>query len=508
MLRQDEDRKTIADVKAILSNGSFQLDVTPGVVALSANMTLDEQKRTISAAEFETLPSHLLLTSGVVTSESISDEDADRPLPPNISNSQDREVYVMRFIKMNEVVGIIAKAVKKLSDAGHPDFQKKELTIPGEIRVSVLRELAKKQEMVLAAWRVAFATYRTTYPILSMLSRRQIVVCLSALRQEPPGPLLHHVLASIGCPLKCLSTLAAKIGKDVGSKTAAELAAVVARLLKDHLVPGQWVSQPWGLHIAELPNVTTDLGIYKLVTVPGVFCPSSQKKVSISAPVLEEVAIGMFVARHSRFPTPIEWLVATPNTSRIDIEDFLYRCHCWQTLQEPWEKCHATFVILHVSELSYAVQTHLILKLREFANLVRAHKVRAPLLLLSAADSGSYFVANALARDEVVLQDGVVMELCKLVGAALPQAKLPVHVAHSHMCGAGKTFSVIRAMSTKEIPHIQLSVDVMPLEHVLQRLDKARPLVAGQKTVVHFNLGHRGDAREIGAIHPGRVLAR
>jgi len=507
-----EERQIIADVKAILSNGSFRLDVSQGVVSLSASMILEKQQRTISAAEFETLPSQLLLTSGVVTSDSISDEDADRPLPPNISNTQDREVYVMRFIKVHDVLANIANSIETLSNAGHPDFQQKTMTIPGEVRVSVLRKVATKQEAVLRKWLAAFETYRTRHPILSMLSRRQLVACLSALRQQPPGPLLHHVLVSIGCPLERLTALADNVGKDAGSDKATELVAIVARLLEDYLAPEQWASKPWNLPVAQLPNVTTDLGIYKLITVPGVFCPSSPQATPISAPLLEEVVLGMYIARHSRFPTPAEWLVATPGTSCLDIEDFLCRWYNWQTLAhpsgdhmanipQPWEGCKATFVILQVSELSYAVQTHFVWKLRELVKALtpRANGLCAPLLLLSSAASGSYFVANALAKDEAVLQAGVVQELRNLVAPALSKAEIPVRVAHSKTSGAGKTYSVLQATSVQDAPHIQLSVDVTPLEQVLGHLNAARPLVVGRKTVVHFNLGHRGDAREISA---------
>lgn len=205
-----EEKQTITIVKNLLVHGGmFAIEVKDGTVATSATYKdptrpqVDKIK--IGPEELEALPSQLLLTSGVTTKSQAS-YDVDAPLPENIARLEDRECYVLRFNALFDTAFQLAEVVRKLCYSGHPDYQDKVFSLDCHLPVSELVEYVRTREQLLLKWMNTFAACRESRPVLSLLSRSQLVSCLSALRTQKID-LLYSTLQSIGCNPSLMSAL-------------------------------------------------------------------------------------------------------------------------------------------------------------------------------------------------------------------------------------------------------------------------------------------------------------
>lgn len=122
----------------------------------------------------------------------------DAPLPENIARLEDRECYVLRFNSLFDTAFQLSEVVTKLCHSGHPDYQDKTFSLDCHLPVSELVEFAKSREQLHVKWMNTFAAFRESHPILSFLSRSQLVSCLSGLRTQKLD-LLYSTLQSIGC---------------------------------------------------------------------------------------------------------------------------------------------------------------------------------------------------------------------------------------------------------------------------------------------------------------------
>lgn len=211
---------------------------------------------------------------------------------------------------------------------------------------------------------------------------------------------------------------------------------------------------------------------------------------------LEEVVCGAHIALHKRAPCPIEVLFCTPRTTAVDVEDFLDR---WALFPKVASSSNVTFWLVKVEDLSYPTQSSCMQKLfRLQENLPPTH----PKLFFVTKGSQSTYISSILVRDETELKNDTCTALSTLIrpiAASLDN----IYVVHSSYCGEGKTSSIIRRLvcdkksSGQPILLAQFSVDTTPMEIILKRLLKARPMMSEQGVVLHFNVGHQANPRDV-----------
>jgi len=308
-----EEKQTIAIVKNLLVNGGmFIVEVQGGKVFVSATYRdpTRPQMEKISPEELEALPSQLLLTSGVTTKNQLS-YDVDAPLPENIAHVKDRECYVLRFNKLFDVAFQLAEVVKKLCDSGHPDYQEKSVSIDCHIAIAELLEFVKARENLLLKWMNTFATFRDSFPILSFLSRSQLVSCLSAFRTQKIND-LFSTLQSIGCSSALMSqALHVDLAEAKDINKAPDLFKILSNCLAKYFdVEKLKNASPGGDINIDLPQVLNPFGEvkshFKLLRITSDHNP-------------EEVVCGAHIALHKRAPCPVEILFCSQGTTEVDV---------------------------------------------------------------------------------------------------------------------------------------------------------------------------------------------
>lgn len=191
----------------LVHGGVFVIEVKNGIVSTYATYKDPTRpqvdKITIGPEELEALPSQLLLTSGVTTKNQAS-YNVDAPLPENIARLEDRECYVLRFNRLFDTAFQLSEVVEKLCHSGHPDFQDKTFSLDCHLSVAELVDYVRSREQLLLKWMTTFAAFRESRPILSFLSRSQLVSCLSALRTQKIDQ-LYSTMQSIGCNSSLMS---------------------------------------------------------------------------------------------------------------------------------------------------------------------------------------------------------------------------------------------------------------------------------------------------------------
>lgn len=211
---------------------------------------------------------------------------------------------------------------------------------------------------------------------------------------------------------------------------------------------------------------------------------------------LEEVVCGAHIALHKRTPCPIEILFCTPRTTSIDVEDFLDR---WALFTKASNSRNVTFWLVKVEDLSYPTQTSCMQKLFK---IVESLPMTHPKLFFVIKGSQKTYISNILIRDETELKNDTCTALSDLI-QPIAASLNNIHIVHSSHCGEGKTTTIIRRLVCDKkqgglpILHVQFSIDTTPMDIILKRLLKARPMMSEQGVVLHFNVGHQANPREV-----------
>lgn len=490
-----EEKQTIAIVKNLLVNGGiFMIEVKDGKVSVSTTYKDPSRPQLdailISPEELEALPSQLLLTSGVATKNQTS-YDVDAPLPENIARLEDRECYVLRFNKLFDTAFQLSEVVRKLCKSGNPDYQEKTFSFECHLRVTELLEFVSSREELLLKWKNTFEVCRSIHPILSFLARSQLVSCLSALRTNNID-LLFSTLQSIGCdPFAMNGSLHATMEEaknlnkahDLFNTLAECLVAYFGYELLNHPSPGS-------KNLPDLSNPFAGVSEqYGLILIPTENHP-------------EEVVGGAHILMHKRLPRPIEILFCNAHTTEVDVEDFLDR---WALFTRVADTAGlkagepvVTFWLVGIEDLTYPTQTRCMQKL--FKMVETLPKDHPKLFFVMRGEEKTY-ISTVLKKHlsptlEVCQQ---LSSLIQPIAAALKN----IFVVHSKNCGDGKTTSIIRNLvcdkkaNGRPVLHAQFSVDTTPMDVLLKRLLGARPMTSQQGLILHFNVGHQVNAKDV-----------
>eukprot|EP01133_Synstelium_polycarpum_P014536 gene14536-17171_t len=470
---ESEDRQTMAVVKNIMFNGSIHIVANYGKVTVSASyidLTRNEKEK-VNPEELDALPSQLLLTSGVTIKSEVA-IDLDAPLPENIARPEDRERYVLRFNMMFDCCFRLAEIVKNICDAGQPDYQTRDYDIPCDISSTELRDFIRKEEEALETWTKYFDDFRVSCPNLSLLSRSQLVSCLTALRVQNLDD-LFAILQSVGCsPSLMRDKIQVSLDQATKTNKISELFTILSNCLQTFFKFGGQSKVATQAYHTPLADITSH---YQLVRV-----------VSTDHP-LEEVVCGNHIALHKRIPCPVEMLFCTPQTTVVDIEDFLDR---WSLFPQTCKNNDATFWLVKIEDLAYSTQNRFIQKL----NSLRVLKNHPKLFLVTQGIQQSY-ISTIMIREETELSADTCTALSRLI-SPIAQS-LNIMVVHSPGCSDGKTTSAIRSLVSgkkdskgQPVLHAQFSIDNTPMDVILRRLLQARPITSDRGIVLHLNIGH------------------
>ena len=520
-----EEKQTIAVVKSLLLWGSFMLNVANGEVQISAVVGEEEgggkEGIVIAPEELAALPSKLLLTSGVGDQE--RDDDLDGELPENISQLEDRLPYVRRFTWLFDEVYALGAVVRDLCLYGHPSYQENQLEVGCTILTGELTEVREKHKRELGEWKRVFQQFREDNPVLSFLSRSQLVSCLMAVRRGDIA-LLFSIFQSIGCdPEKMRARLAEKVrGRKEGG--GGELFAFIGGCIAEFFdvialetplfMEEREGEKGGGNQTHRLKNLTS------LVTV-----------IHIPVVEVEEVFCGAHIALHHRLPSPIELLFCTSRTSAVDISDFLDRWKMYLNVRrESFSFSFSSssssysssfpmvsFWLISIENLTYQTQVHLTQELQTLPS--SPPPSHPPLFLISSAQEHTNdpqkkkkkeitHVSSVLLRQH--LNPPLSLSDCSNYRqwiSPIAEKYSNIFVVHSPFCGGGKTESAIRHLVSDKIKmrdeertlvrHCQISVDKTPMDEHLRRLAQACPPDVEDEIVLHFNIGHLVDPREV-----------
>eukprot|EP01125_Pyxidicula_operculata_P010465 TRINITY_DN343_c0_g3_i1.p1 TRINITY_DN343_c0_g3~~TRINITY_DN343_c0_g3_i1.p1 ORF type:complete len:4704 (-),score=480.58 TRINITY_DN343_c0_g3_i1:101-14212(-) len=482
---ETEEKQTIAIVKNLLVNGgAFIVEVKNGksIVYAKQNYKSNNEKEStiISPEELEALPSQLLLTSGVTTKNNVDDSNIDDPLPENISKLEDRERYVLRFNKIYDTSYELAKITQKLNNSGHPNFQKNELIIDCRVKISELVSKLKQQEETLTLWIATFDSFRSRNPILSFLSRSQLVSCISSLRSKDTSG-LFTTLQSVGCnPSKMQGSLDSLVS-DVNTDKASILFELLNRCLVNYF------------DFDRLNDAVVNID--RNTFFDGLTC----KLLRIASGKTEEFVCGAHISIHNRVPTSIEILFCNSQTSDFDIEDFLDRWNMFKSTNDLVKRENVTFWLVNVEQLSYPTQTRLVQKFNQLLLLAKD----LPRLLLVTSGLSTSYVSSIMFKEVELISSDQYQNFTKLI-SIVAEKNNQIKVVHSNACSMGKTESVIRDLVCEKFDHMnnpilhtQLSIDTTPMDIVFTKLSCARPFSSDKGIILHFVIGHQGDPDEI-----------
>ena len=471
-----EEKQTIAIVKSLLKNGgAFVLDIANGEVTVSAlqNYADSKLKSKITAEELEALPSQLLLTSGVISED--EEYDYDAPLPENIARWEDRKPYVQRFNWLFDRTFALSKIIRDLCLSGHPHFQSNQMIINCAVRVKKLEGWISTHQEQLEKWRNVFGCYRADHPILSFLSRSQLVSCLSALTTKNVN-LLFSIFQSIGCdPSLMHSRLSEKVQILEKTENASSLFTFLANCFGEFL----------NVQTLEMGQVQPqDRILHPLENVDSTF-----KLIRVSMTPIEEVVCGIHIALHNRLPSSVELLFCTPRTSEVDIADFIDRWKLYSQVRGPGTP-NVSFWLISVENLNYRIQTQCLQMLQH------APKTPDQAHLFLVSGSEDTHISSVLLRNQVSLSLEMCEKYCKLI---YPFASSfdNIFIVHSSHCGEGKTEGILKQFVCNakneeggRVLHCQISVDTTPMEVHLKKLAEDCPPSLKQPIVLHFNVGH------------------
>ena len=474
-----EEKHTIAIVKNLLLHGGFTIEVKDNKVSVTA--TYKEASRTkwstvyISAEELEALPSQLLLTSGVIT-KMLPISDVDAPLPENIALVQDRERYVFKFNFLFDTAFRLSGVIKKLCEFGHPGYQKLTINFECSWKSADLLQFVDTREEVLRQWTNVFSVHRESHPILSFLSRSQLVSCLCAMGTKNKD-LLVSTLLSVGCKRESLSKNLDHDLPNVSNITkASDFFTILASLLTEHFDEKKLVNNTLSPDTNEI-NFPESNPRSKCVLVRIMHdCP------------LEEVICGAHIYLFKRVPSPIEILFCNSQTTEIDVADFLDRWALYGQIPVIG-KSTVAFWLVGIEHLSYTIQTRSMQQLfRQVEKLSDDH----PKLFLVTKNDTKTYISTVLLREEVQFNKNHCQQLCKLITPAAA-ALTNIIVVFSKFPGEGKTTTIIRKFlcDKKDTYHVQFSLDTTPMNSILKRLMHMRPITSGQGLVLHLNVGHQ-----------------
>ena len=485
-----DERQTIAIVMSLLKNGGvFVIEIKDGATVVSAIIPSDdsgEKKTEMTAEELKVLPSQLLFTSGVIPPEAEISLDFDAELPENISLPEDRLRYVLRFNWLFDTTLTLSQILRDLCVSGHPRFQQVKMEIQCAEKTSNLHGMVKELEQELANWRKSLDFHRKKNPILSFLSRSQLVSCMMALETQKTD-LLSSIFQSIGCdPLRMTLELAEKMNKgSFDEEMFSCLADGICEFLDIVLLEKRACEEP----------------IFR-VSHPLKEIDSLFKYVCIAGTPIEEVVCGAHIARHNKLPSSIELLFCTERTSEIDIADFIDRWNMYsQVRRGKLEDTvpNISFWLISVEKLNYEIQRHCVDKLRCLPQAPQRRDKNHPSLFLVSTTEDTH-IRNVFLHEQVYLSPEMCDKYRKLI-SRMALDKRKIYVVHSLYCGEGKTESAIKKFGCGDgergMLYCQLSVDKTPLEFHLKRLAEDCPLQMDQPIVLHFNVSHLVEATEV-----------
>ena len=497
-----EEKQTIAIVKNLLVNGGcFKIKVENGKVDIYAehkyhNNLNELHISTITSEELQALPSQLLLTSGV-TKTNIDNWDIDSPLPANISKIEDRACYVLRFNCLFDKTMQLGKIIKQLNESGDIKFQNNLLTIDCKIKINKLDEGIKLNEERLLRWNESFNECREKNPLLSILSRCQIVTCLPAIQNKNKN-LLFSILQSIGCDRnKMQKTLQNDLNENIQIQQTKQSATFLFLFL-NNLIEKYFDTFKYNNQI--IPK-NKENNIFNSFS-------SKYKLLRIDSNYIEQVICGIHINNHNRVPSSIEILFCTSTTSLIDIEDFLDRWKLFEKITKILQfksNNQFTFWLVNFENLSYSIQIACIRKIQNIISMKQYH-ITCNLFLITneiSNELSNSYIYNSLLHNTFSISNKDCENFRENIFSISKNMK-NVFVVHSSQCCYGKSETVKRKLvldqydeKGREILHCMFSIDSTPIQYVLQKLNHHRPLIDDRGIVLHFNIGHQGSNEKI-----------
>lgn len=494
-------------VHSLMFRGEFIITL-PEAQFSATYMDKDGNVKELNAVELGDIPFQLCLTGS--TDNATGDDDNER----GIQRDQNH------FLAFMELLVAIREVLFKLSSAGHPEYQESKLIIPGTESLLDMQQMLENEKEVLSEWQQFLLSADTNLPLLSCLSRKQLVDSMRLMAKRDDPIALARLLRSV---YPVLSESSAKnivvaffkqrpptyaaggVGYEEDALNASKVSTDVHNLLKKALPSLLPRSVSLTDKIKEVVNAFKIKVPEKLLTVD-----SSDRSVSVlvlpkqSRLMQSEVSCALYVARFGRLPAVVEIFACSADSSELAVTDFVRRWYSSEKFLRylPVDQRKMMFCLLNVDQLKPGIQNSIVTKIHSYRR-----SVSIPLLILAATENEMDSVLCAGLRGDWISSTNTdFFGDCRPLLSEFLEFCEPIRVYSSPYPSSGKSTAILETfvLSNPETnivgqpySRIPISGDLEDAVRLLTIVERNRQLGQFESVILHLNISNALDVDKL-----------
>lgn len=473
------ETSAISLVRELMTSGQFMISL-PGAKTTASFVQIDGLEKVLSPEDLGDIPFQLCLLA--------SNEDEG-------GEAQREQKYFLRFL---ELLSTLSQALFMLCEEGHPNYQDCQLTIPSTVPIEELEDMLAGEKNVLCQWQQFLLVADAELPLLTCLSRKQLVDSIRLMATKTDvnalSQLLRSVFPEIGDTVarKTTQMFMAKLpsNQDISTKV---LSSQVHELLEEGV--GYLFSRKVHMHQAlktayasYRKNLPTEILNLRVVSVLNLLSSDASKQT--------ESICALYIALFERLPSAIEVFVCDENTTELAVVDFVRR---WVAANKfPIPQTHKLmFSMIQIEHLKTNIQSSLL------SNILNSRgTAETPLLIMGACEVNTNSVlCSGLRKDWITNNLSSITDSSALCSLFL-QMRFPlVQVFSSRTPSSGKTTSVLESFAVsqyadKRIPYARIPIcgDLNKAVSLLSDLERCRATAdLDGGIVLHLNVANSLD---------------
>ena len=480
----------VRTVHALMRTGEFIISL-PDARFSATYMDGDGNMKELNSVELGDIPFQLCLTG--TTGSGNEDE--------NELGIHGDQSYFLAFI---ELMGAIREILLKLSSAGHPEYQQSKLIVPGSESLGDLRLMLDGEKEVLLEWQQFLASADINLPLLSCLTRKQLVDSMRLMANRDDLNTLASLLRSVYPVLSESDTtnIVTRFFQQPQNPANDQLnASQLSREVHELLKKGVKSLLPTVVRLTN--SISAILNSFKArIPMKLKSFESSERPISVivlpkqDSHILTEVTCALYIARFGRFPAAVEVFSCNADSDELSVTDFIRRWYSSQAFMQylPVEQRKMMFTLINVEQLKPVIQNTLVAK-------IHAHRrsISVPLMILAAAEHEMDSVLCAgLRSDWIPTADLTFVRECRpLLSAFLNFSEPLIQVYSSPEPSSGKSTAILEnfVLPTpgnnkpgQPYAKIPISGDFDEAIKLLSNVERDRQLAQCGNIILHLNI--------------------